>query len=290
LIGSLFVKTGFGVESNLIQGAITAGLNTAGLSCDLHALLNSSYPSPSNTTSDLNLYLFCNWALSNFASSTEVKAALRRKDVHLWGVGGDNGVHFIVRDKIGQGVVVEFMQQSVKVYEDNNDGGATGFGVFTNEPEYPWQVANVKHYLWKQSLARPATAIPGAFYPDERFLRIYLIKSSMPKPASYQEAIEQALHVLNSVTVPMGQQMGTDSGFGEGLADHTHWGHIYDHKAATLFWRTQHNLQLQRFVVSEATVGPATVAKSLMYNNSLPWFNDASDAFKAEDTANEAWV
>merc|ERR1712147_569887 len=99
--------------------------------------------------------------------------------------------------------------------------------------------------------------MPGAFYPDERFLRIHLIKSSLPNPGSYQEAMEHALHVLNSITVPMGQQMGTDSGFGEGLADHTHWAHIYDRKAAILYWRTQYNLQLQRFVVSEATVGPA---------------------------------
>ena len=34
-------------------------------------------------------------------------------------------------------------------------------GVFTNEPPFPWQVANVKHFLWKQSLARPATTVPG---------------------------------------------------------------------------------------------------------------------------------
>merc|ERR1712217_709591 len=124
----------------------------------------------------------------------------------------------------------------------------------------------------------------GAFYPDERFLRIHLLKSALPQPSSYQEAVEQALHVLNSVTVPMGQQMGTDSGFGEGLADHTHWGHIYDHKAATLYWRTQTNLQLQRVQLPDSIVGPKSVAKTLSYTNSLPWFNDATHAFKDDDT------
>ena len=46
--------------------------------------------------------------------------------------------------------------------------------------------------------------------------------------------MQHALHVLNSITVPMGEQMGTDSGFGEGRADHTHYGHIYDHRHAQL--------------------------------------------------------
>ena len=32
----------------------------------------------------------------------------------------------------------------------------------------------------------------------------------------------------------MGEQMGTDSGFGEGKADHTHYGHVYDHRHAQL--------------------------------------------------------
>jgi len=263
----------------LREDVVYAGLNEAGLSCDLHALLNSSYPLPSNSSRDLHLHYFCNWALSNFGTAKEVKAGLLEGAVHLWGVGGAAGVHFIVRDRMGQGVVVEFMERTTKVYEDNNDNGQTGYGVFTNEPEYPWHIANVKHYLWKQSLARPATALPGAFYPDERFLRIHLIKSSMPKPSSYQEAMEQALHVLNTVTVPMGQQMGTDSGFGEGLADHTHWGHVYDHKAAVLYWRTQGNLQLQRVELTDALVGMKAVPKSLAYVNTLPWYNDATHAF-----------
>lgn len=147
----------------LSNDVVAAGLNEAGLSCDLHALLNSSYPAPSNSSADLSLYLLCNWALANFASVDEVKSALSSGRVHLWGPpdGGADGVHFILRDSTGMGVAVEFMERSTKVYEDGNDG-VTGVGVFTNEPEYPWQVGNVRHYLWKQSLARPATAMPGA--------------------------------------------------------------------------------------------------------------------------------
>lgn len=56
----------------------------------------------------------------------------------------------------------------------------------------------------------------------------------MPPPANYQAAVLQAEHVLNVITVPMGSQMGTDSGAGEGQGDHTLFGVIYDHKNATM--------------------------------------------------------
>ena len=256
-----------------------AGLNEKGLSCDLHALLNSSYPALNSSSSkNVMLYYFCNWALGGYESVAAVKAALSSGAVHLWGPAsmGAGGVHFIVRDATGQGLAVEFMEQTTRLYDDLNDGEHS-FGVFTNEPEFPWQLANVRHYRWKQSLARPATAMPGAWYPDERFLRIYLTKSAMPKPTSYQQAVQHALHVLNTITVPMGQQMGTDSGFGEGEADHTHYGHVYDHKNRILYWRHQSNLQLERVRLSDVLGSSAPL--SLPMFNDLPFFNDAAHKF-----------
>jgi penicillin V acylase-like amidase (Ntn superfamily) len=255
-----------------------AGLNEAGLSCDLHALLNSSYPRRSNASNDLSLFHFCNYALSSFGDVAELKSALVKGDVHLWGPSDPllqrGGVHFMVRDAKGQGLAVEFLEESVKLHDDLNDGDH-GYGVFTNEPPFPWQLENVRHHLWKQSLARPATTMPGTWYPDERFLRIYLVKRSMPRPASYQQAVQFALHVLNTITVPMGLQQGTDSGFGEGAADHTHYAHIYDHKQRILYWRHESNLQLERVRLADVLHSE----KSLDMFNALPFYHDAAHAF-----------
>lgn len=49
----------------------------------------------------------------------------------------------------------------------------------TNEPTFDWQVKNIDHYEWKRTLARQAVATPGNFYPEERFLRVHMIKSGM---------------------------------------------------------------------------------------------------------------
>jgi len=258
-----------------------AGLNEAGLSCDLHALLDSAYPAPDPVAkNNLNLYYLCNWALGQHQSVAAVKAALAGGEVRLWGEPSleKGGVHFVLRDATGAGLAVEFLDRSTKLHDDLNDG-VNGYGVFTNEPPFPWHLANVKHYQWKQSLARPATAMPGSWYPDERFLRIYLTKSAMPKPASFQQAMQNALHVLNTITVPPGEQLGTDSGFGEGAADHTHYGHIYDHKGKTLYWRHVSNLQLERVRLSDVLGSPTPMALSM--TNALPFFNDASASFKA---------
>lgn len=52
-------------------------------------------------------------------------------------------------------------------------------GVFTNEPTFDWHQKNIEHYEWKRTLARQAVAVPGNFYPEERFLRAYMVKSGM---------------------------------------------------------------------------------------------------------------
>merc|ERR1711963_1022222 len=119
--------------------------------------------------------------------------------------------HYVFRDALGHGLVLEFVEGKMQVYDDHNDNGITGFGILTNSPPFPWQVEAIRHLHFKQSLARSAVAMPGAWYPDERFQRIHLVKSSMPQPKTYTEAVMQAVHTLNTITVPMGKQMGTDS-------------------------------------------------------------------------------
>ena len=127
----------------------------------------------------------------------------------------------------------------------------------------------------------PRVAMPGSFYPDERFLRLHLVKSALPPPTSQREAIQHAAHVLNVVTVPMGAQMGTDSGAGEGAGDHTMWGTIYDHKEKALYFRTMTNMNLQRVQLSDLKLGAGAAPKRLALDApALPWYADAAGAFE----------
>jgi penicillin V acylase-like amidase (Ntn superfamily) len=173
----------------------SGGLNEAGLSCDEQTLITTQMPRATNTSADLNVINFCEWALSQHTTTGGVRESLLNGSVHVWGgpsSDGSNGLHHSLRDAAGQSLVIEYVGGKMQVFTDANDG-KTGFGIMTNEPEYPWMVRNVQHFEWKRHLARPAVTMPGTWYPDERFLRIHAVKSSMPQPKSRREAIVQVV-------------------------------------------------------------------------------------------------
>jgi penicillin V acylase-like amidase (Ntn superfamily) len=175
----------FGSASTVgIKRGVVGGLNTEGLSCDMQTLIDTSYPpfpqDPSVTT-PVNAVVFCEWALASFSNTAEVKAALTAgadsSPAKAAVYGADVlGQHFVLRDAQGASLVAEFLEGTTLLHDDGNDDGVTGFGIFTNEPPFPWHVANTKHYDWKKTLARSAVAVPGGFYPDERFLRLHALK------------------------------------------------------------------------------------------------------------------
>lgn len=264
---------------------VSAGLNEAGLSCDTQTLIGTRYPTPSgNVSRDLRSLQFCRWALAQFSTVSAMAAAL--DDVTVWGwdcaINPRDCKHVAVRDAKGDGVVIEFLNGLMQVYPDGNDGGKTGYGVMTNEPPYPWQLENVRHNAWKRSLARSAVATPGAFYPDERFLRLVELKAALPQPPNLEAAISGALHVLNSVTVPPGLQHGTDSpAAGTEHADHTVWACIYDHQTPALYWRSTSNQgALQRLRLADANLTAGAQRAILPIENTLPKFVDAAAAFR----------
>eukprot|EP00928_Gymnodinium_smaydae_P024535 TRINITY_DN19826_c0_g1_i1.p1 TRINITY_DN19826_c0_g1~~TRINITY_DN19826_c0_g1_i1.p1 ORF type:complete len:354 (-),score=42.45 TRINITY_DN19826_c0_g1_i1:142-1203(-) len=264
-----------------LHDLVFAGMNDAGLTCDLQTLLGTRYPQASQTDDNIDVAFLCRWALEGFASIAEVKQGLEKvrfvePSIEYRVIGG---AHWALRDAHGQGLIVEFLDGEMKVMEDNNDNGKTGFGIMTNEPPISWQTQAIRHLQWKQSLARSAVSMPGSWYPDERFQRIHLVKSGMPKPATHIEAMMQATHVLNTVTVPMGEQLGTDSGkrSGEGSGDHTQWGVIYDHANTTVYWRSTVNQNLQRLRLVDAHLEPSKPQQYLaVFAEELPWFNDVA--------------
>merc|ERR1711924_51115 len=151
------------------------------------------------------------------------------------------------------------------------------------------QLEAVRHLQWKQSLSRSAVEMPGSWYPDARFQRLHLVKSGMKKPASYQEAIMQTVHVLNTVTVPMGSQIGTDSGKGGGLGDHTRYAVIYDSKKRIIYWRTQVNQNLQRLRLEDAALEKGGQEQVIAAQSpQLPWFSDASSSLSPKSAATVA--
>lgn len=59
----------------------------------------------------------------------------------------------------------------------------------------------------------------------------------MADVVDFQTAFSLTVQVLNTVTVPQGDQYGTDTGSVEGSkADHSMFGLVRDHKDLALYW------------------------------------------------------
>lgn len=257
-----------------VSQGIKGGINDAGLSCDKQTLKPTEFPAPSRTAFNLDAALVCRWALESFRSVSELKGGLRNINIVAPKLDQefDDG-HYIFRDAAGDGLVLEFEDGMMHIYNDGNDGGISGFGVLTNEPNFRWQVTALKHLQWKMKRTAPlALDIPGSWYPEARFQRLWLVKSEMPAPENYQDAVMQAWKVLNTVSVPQGTQLGKDNEF-----DSTHWAVVWDHINATVYFRTRSNQSLQRVRLADADIGVGGKMSVLPLSSpALPFFNDAA--------------
>mmetsp|Transcript_66992 Transcript_66992/g.119144 ORF Transcript_66992/g.119144 Transcript_66992/m.119144 type:complete len:368 (-) Transcript_66992:85-1188(-) len=260
-------------------GIRMGGLNEAGLSCDEQHLTESEYQTPShNPDIDLPTHLFCEWAVMQFSSIFEVRdALLRRRLVRGLIPGGvDSGHHYTLRDSNGTSLVVEAIKGDIYTYVDYNDAGITGFGVVTNSPPFPWQLETLRNMQSKIKSQHASVAMPGSWYPDERFQRIWLVKSGMNLPADYPSAVAQAFTVMDTVTVPEGTQIGTD-----GIGTYTIWGAVYDHLKPTIYWRTARNHNTQRLRLQESCMHKNSQRLYISVNTPLqPWFNDAASSLR----------
>lgn len=258
---------------------IRSGMNHAGLMCDKQTLEVATHPPPKKELDNIDAGKICQWGLEGFGSVEDLKIGLKgvnfiKSEDPDFALG-----HWAFRDAAGKGLVLEFTNHSMQVYDDNNDGGVTGYGIMTNDPPLPEHWKNIAE-LKRQLQTAPLTLkMPGGWTPEDRFKRIFLIKTSLQKPSNVQEALMQAVHTINSVSGPTNAPL-----FGlEGAQ--TQWAAVYDQKNGALYWRSYGNQNLQRVRLADMDIGEGGVETQLLVNSStLPWFTDAKSLFQPKET------
>ena len=236
----------FGDERYGFPSFFGDSLNEYRLSCSLLALIDSKYEDRSQDNTKVNVLnaVFCHYATQMFTSVEELM--LKLDNIAIYGPDA-LASHYVLRDKTGMSLVIELVDGKKVTYLDANDGVNT-FGIMTNEPTVDYHLTNIRHYEWKRTLARQSIAIPGNYYPEERYQRIHMIKSGMQQlmetTTDYQTAFSLATQALNVITVPMGAQYGTDSK--RNKQDHTVLGLIRDHANGILYWRDAYNPTFRR--------------------------------------------
>lgn len=202
------------------QLKVVEGLNEEGLSFSLLAFANTDGPKDmvANTQKVLAAVDLGAWALSQFKSVDEVKAALARQPVlvtPLLPLGLlKTPFHYTLHDARGASLVIEFADGKMQVLDNP-------LGVMTNGPEFSWHMTNLNNYTFLSNKDRSQLELAGVTFkqPDSgiataglpasntsvgRFVRAVYYSTFAEKAKTPDRAVKTLAHVMNNFDRPRG--------------------------------------------------------------------------------------
>ncbi|MED7788141.1 linear amide C-N hydrolase [Francisella sp. 19X1-34] len=216
------------------QTLVIDGQNSQGLSLSANYLPGfTKYQTVSkNDTKYASIIESTTFILSQFANVNQAKQALENykvwsdKSIMIDGISPE--VHFLITDKTGAGLVVEYIDGKVKFYDVNSN-----VKVMTNAPTYDWQLLNLKNYLSLDNktptnlkiddvvntdkhkktlqdlsgfLGGGLLGIPGDYSPPSRFVRTAAIGyySNNYAPKNDADLVSKVTHILHNVDIAKG--------------------------------------------------------------------------------------
>jgi len=195
------------------------------------------------------------WLLTNFATTDEVRTKLPSVRVvgvlqkELGGIAAP--VHWLVTDKEGNTIVIEYTDKKMHIYDDP-------VGVLTNSPDFQWHLVNLRNYVGLQPQSRNPEKIgklevaplgvgsgliglPGDFTPVSRFIRATALRNTVRPLHSGDDAVQEAFRILNSFDIPLG---AVDSP-AKDIIGSTQWTTATDTNALLYYYRTQYNHRIR---------------------------------------------
>lgn len=187
------------------------------------------------TTSD-NKYAsiaeIATYILSDAQTVQQAKGILKEykvwsdKDTMVNGI--DPQLHFLITDKTGQGLVVEYIKGKVKFYDVN-----TRVKVMTNSPTYDWHLTNIRNYLNLSNKTKALIklgddsdnkvkdkdiqdinalgqgngflGLPGDYSPPSRFIKTAVLSYyANIKGDKNESLVSKVTHILNTVDIAKG--------------------------------------------------------------------------------------
>lgn len=247
--------TAFGFDAYFADG-----LNESGLSVGTLWLPETNLPfaPPAAATAPaLDFINLAGWFLGTCSTVAEVKSALETVAIwnapvkDLWPAGKPTPdqikpllnwaftEHLAIHDAQGNDLVIEFVDGSVNVYDNH-------VGVLTNSPVYPWHITNLRNYIGLTNvedkpinlMGMPVTAtgngtgligMPGDVTPPSRFIRATVLSEVSVSATSVHDAVNQAFHSLDLVSVP--RHLAASG-------DYTQWYVVRDHGNLTYYVRS----------------------------------------------------
>lgn len=190
---------------------------------------------------------FLTWALTNFASVAEVKAALkdvRVADVKQAQMGFAPPVHYTLHDASGASLVIEPVDGQLKVYDNP-------LGVMTNSPSLDWHLTNLRNYvnLHPEDVTplkiggvtvhplgngSGMHGLPGDSTPPSRFVRAAAYVLTVDRMPDGLPGVRLMEHVMNNFDIPAGMIQDRNA-----PPEYTQWTSIADLKPGRYYIKTR---------------------------------------------------
>ena len=297
-------------DLKVLEGLNDQGLTFSLLSYPLAAGVEAQVPSEAAVLSASDLGL---WALGQFGSVAEVKAALATQPVRLEALEVLGGVkspfHYVVNDASGASFVIEFHHGTMMTYDNP-------VRVMTNAPRFDWHLTNLDNYTFLSNVDRPtatfgdyvatqpdsgiATAgLPASNTSVGRFVRATFYAQYAEKADTPNRAVTTLAHIMNNFDRPRGITIDLPEGGtrhlevqgleqpGDGAAtEFTCWTSIADLDRKLFFLRTYDACNYIRFDLSMlAGTSKPLVLPFQRLNGDVP---DATAALSASLTPDDA--
>lgn len=231
-----------GIDSGLANNALLEGQNSEGLGLSGNFLPGYTEYSVinKNDRNYLSVIDFGRFVLSNYKSVDEVQ-----KDITKYKVFGEKlsevpvepTVHFMITDRTGKSIVIEFINGQMKIFDKS-------VGIMTNSPNYDWHLTNIRNYVNLSnngnisvqssvlgdvtgfSQGSSALGLPGDYTSSSRFVKAAFLAHYSSKTKNAQEAVNLVDHILNTVDIPIGIIASQENG--QMFHDYTQWVAIKD--------------------------------------------------------------
>lgn len=264
---------------------VVEGLNEKGMSFSVLAYASTEGPRDmaDKTQAVLAAIDLGSWALSQFSTVSEVKAALAEQPVLVTSLlpGGllKTPFHYTLHDATGASIVIEFANGKQQVIDNP-------VGVMTNGPEFSWHMTNLNNYTFLSNKDQSKLQIRGREFrqPDSgiatvalpasntsvgRFVRAVYYSQFAEKATTPEQAVATLAHVMNNFDRPRG--ITIDDRFEEEIenitapgvtgdplytSEYTSWIALHDLRRLRLHVRSYANLNYIEFNLAELMQEP----------------------------------
>jgi choloylglycine hydrolase len=197
---------------------IVEGVNEAGLTFSMLAFpAVGPEADPDGTRKALAAVDLGSWALGQFTTTAEVKAALRAQPVILTALSvmgnAKTPFHYVLHDRSGAGIVIEYVGGK-QVISDNP------VNVMTNGPSFSWHLTNLANYSFLTNVDRSqgtfgsltvvapdsgvaTSGLPSANTSVGRFVRAAFYSQYAKRADTPDDAVRVLAHVMNNFDRPV---------------------------------------------------------------------------------------